>query len=371
MLEPLDIGDDEWPDVDGLSFTELVQLHEVLEWENVEADAVGQALPHPDIGVPPPNVPGVEGSSPFVSRAGWGGRTPTCHPTNFSLEGLTLHYSGPSPWTGVDRSSVARFLATALHSRCASIWRSFEAFHMDSRGGCCIFYHSAGCPHGVRFEGRPHTMRSGAQGTDDGNFRSFGVQTLMGLGDPLTDASKAAILDEEQRLGAPFRWGHKDWRDASGNIRTACPGDPAYDWRLAGFPSPTSEVDVIESDFTRIEAIFRAVVNDRTVTGVRGQVERAVQLLALSAGNVVYSTAEDSIYRDSITLPKVLAAVNQIEGVDVGPLLEAIKGIEVDVDEAGVAAAVLAVLTPEAIAAAIPNSVAQQVVDELHARLAA
>ncbi|MGH7342806.1 MAG: hypothetical protein ACREKH_20165 [Candidatus Rokuibacteriota bacterium] len=234
--EPLDIGDDDYPDIDGVSFPELVQLHEVMEWENAEADAAGLPLPHTAVGVPPPPDPGVRGSSPFVSRAGWGARTPTCHPTNFRLEGLTIHYSGPSPWTGVDRSSPERFLATALHSRCASIWRAFEAFHMDSRGGCCIFYHCGGCPHGTRFEGRPHTMRSGAQGTDDGNFRSFGIQTLMGLGDPLTDASKLALLDEETRLGVPFRWGHRDWKS------TSCPGDPAYEWRLAGFPSPTPVV---------------------------------------------------------------------------------------------------------------------------------
>jgi hypothetical protein len=44
-------------------------------------------------------------------------------------------------------------------------------------------------------------------------------------------------------------------------------------------------------------------------------------------------------------------------------------GVGGDVDEAAVAAAVLAVLTPEAIAGAIPDSLAQDVADELADRL--
>lgn len=42
---------------------------------------------------------------------------------------------------------------------------------------------------------------------------------------------------------------------------------------------------------------------------------------------------------------------------------------EVDVDEQAIANAVLAVLTPEAIAAGIPDDIAEQVANELHARL--
>ncbi|MGH8950152.1 MAG: hypothetical protein ACRDX9_01895 [Acidimicrobiia bacterium] len=649
--EPLDIGDDEGVPAD------LVELYEVMEWENAVADSEDHELPHPAIGVPPPPDPGVEGSSPFVSRAGWGGRTPTCHPTNFRLEALTIHYSGPSPWTGVDRSSVARFLATALHSRCASIWRSYEAFHMDTRGGCCIFYHcvdeeteiltedgwrrrealtvgdmvltlnhetglsewqpvlalnvypapaemilmrtdrhsslttpnhrwaterlrrrgpsrpfvgvdrlfvttesfgywdrvpvaadcadlptvakhddalvelvawfwtegtihrggtarnvsiaqsyaaidrcdrirstlrrcfgppvsamptrgnrtdgvprwreyrgghlaqfwlsadagdivqhlapgrvptthflrsltrsqlalfietsmlgdnsghdtlaqkdraaaeafqfavilagfgsslhprrpavstpdrplmwetrirkqrhfeprriqpivvagtgvvwcpttsnrtwlarregtvyftgnSAGCPHGVRFEGRPHTMRSGAQGTNVGNFRSFGVQTLMGLGDPLTDASKLALLDEEQRLGVPFRWGHRDWKS------TSCPGDPAYDWRHAGFPSPNTEDPFMALSDAQQEDLYKRVRE-------------------LCVANVPFyqdAQASDARFQVQQLLKRVLPApvnVDQLAAAIVAALPEG------DIDQATVEAGVRAVL---------------------------
>ncbi|MGH9248619.1 MAG: hypothetical protein ACRD0W_03755 [Acidimicrobiales bacterium] len=332
MAEPEDLGDDE-----GVP-TELVELYEVLEWENAVADSEGRELPHPQMGVPPPPDPGVRHSSPFVSKAAAGLRPATCISNNFRLEGLTIHYSGPSPWTSVDRSSSERFQATALHSRCASIWRSFQAFHMDDRGGCDIFYHGAACPHGTRFEGR--SGRSGAQGTDDGNFRSFGIQTLMGDGDPLTDASKAAFLDEEQRLGAPFRWGHRDWKS------TSCPGGPAYEWRLAGFPPPTTqEDDMTPEDHARIATV------------VRDDIRRLGQYLALGVANQAFP---GDLYGAGVTNPKLMAAVQQIEGVDV--------------DEAAIAAGILAGLNPveigQAVVAAIGPELAKDVIEALAAELA-
>lgn len=256
MAEPLDLGDDDYPDVDALSFPELVELHEVMEWQNAEAFTRGEPLPHPDIGVPPPPDPGEPGSSPLVSRAGWGARDPVCRPTNIEPEGITIHWSGPSPWTGVDRSSVERFLATASHSRCPSIWRAFENFHMDVRNGCMIFYTSGACPHGVRFEGRGPGVRTGAQGTNDGNLRSYAVQTLTGIDDPFSELSKSAALDEEARLGVPFRWGHRDWRDSQGRIRTECPGPIVYDWRQAGFPDPIPNQEIKEV-MAYVGSVFR------------------------------------------------------------------------------------------------------------------
>ena len=76
---------------------ELVELYEVLEWENAVADADGLDIPHPAIGVPPPNDPGVANSTPLVSRAGWGARAPRSI-TRRNLTMDTAHYGGPSPW---------------------------------------------------------------------------------------------------------------------------------------------------------------------------------------------------------------------------------------------------------------------------------
>lgn len=149
-----------------------------------------------------------------------------------------MHYGGPSPWTGagIDRSTPARFQATASHDRCASIWRAYQAYHLDTRGWCDVAYSSAVCPHGVRLEGRGPGIRTGAQGTNDGNRRSHAVCYLAGTGDPLTDPAKLAFLDEQQRLGSGLRWCHHDWHS------TSCPGDPIHQWRIAGTPRPGAAV---------------------------------------------------------------------------------------------------------------------------------
>ena len=210
---------------------ELVELYEVLEWENAVAAGEGLELPHPDVGVPPPNTPGVERSTPFHSRADWGARPPRYTTRIPSPEGLTLHYGGPSPWSGVDRSSVARFLVTADHARCATIMRAYQRYHMDNRGWADFAYSSGACPHGHRYEGRGPGNRTAAQGTTAGNDRSYATCYLVGEGDPITDHVKWACLDEGRRL-LRLRWGHRDWKP------TACPGAPTYAWRTAGFPAP-------------------------------------------------------------------------------------------------------------------------------------
>lgn len=279
ILEPEDAGDE------GGVPAELVELYEVLEWENAVADAAGDDLPHPEIGVPPANDPGVEQSTPFVTRAGWGARDPVCVSTSIKPEGDTLHYGGPSPWSGVDRSSAARFLATADHARCPTIMRAYQNFHLDSRGWCDFAYSSAVCPHGTRYEGRGPGVRTAAQGTNDGNLRSYATVGLWGDGDPLTDPAKLAYLDEGARL-ARLRWGHRDWKS------TACPGDPAYAWRVAGFPSPSSPPPPPEDDFDMrtdaeivaliVKGVWNAVavsdgVPGDAVASLKKRVEEAVE----------------------------------------------------------------------------------------------
>jgi len=171
--------------------------------------------------------------TPFHTRSDWGARVPVCSSTNIRPEGDTVHYGGPSPWTGtIDRSSPAAFQATADHNRCASILRAWQAYHMDTRGWCDLAYSSAVCPHGHRYEGRGPGLRTGAQGTNDGNLRSYATVYIGGEGDPFPDAAKLAFLDEGDRF-AGLRWGHRDWHP------TGCPGSPIYAWKTAGFPRPT------------------------------------------------------------------------------------------------------------------------------------
>jgi hypothetical protein len=89
---------------------------------------------------------------------------------------------------------------------------------------------------------------------------------------------------------------------------------------------------------------------------VRDDIHRLGQYLALGQGNQAFPGGPDSPWTAGITNPKLLAAINQIEGVDV--------------DETALATALLAVLTPQAIADALDDEIATEVVDLLHARLA-
>lgn len=171
--------------------------------------------------------------TPFHSRSDWGAR-PARYETHRYLGEDTAHYGGPSPWgSNVDRSSAARFYATADHNRCATIWRAYQAFHLDSRGWADIAYSSGVCPHGHRYEGRGPDVRTAAQGTTAGNNASHATCYIAGAGDPLTDQAKAAFADESRRLRG-LRKGHRDWKS------TACPGDPLYRWVHSGLSVPSS-----------------------------------------------------------------------------------------------------------------------------------
>lgn len=204
----------------------LIELYEVLEWERAVA---GLQTPASIAEV----AAGLVYGSPFHSRFDWGARPRVCSSTNIRPEGITAHYGGPSPWTGaIDRSTPDAFQATADHNRCATILRAYQAYHLDTKGWCDLAYTSATCPHGHRYEGRGPGQRTGANGTNDGNLRSYATVYIAGDADPFTDAAKRAFLDEQDRLGRPLRWGHRDWKS------TACPGAPIYAWRTAGFPPP-------------------------------------------------------------------------------------------------------------------------------------
>ena len=115
--------------------------------------------------------------------------------------------------------------------------RSHQAFHMDVNGWSDYAYNGAACPHGFGFIGRGRGVRSAAQGTTDGNNRSYAIQYMgagvhEGVEDPLTVEAKRAFYDMAAYLDRPLRRGHRDWKP------TACPGEPTYAWRLAGFPRP-------------------------------------------------------------------------------------------------------------------------------------
>lgn len=184
------------------------------------------------------------------------------------VEGTSSHYAGPSDWrqAGIDRSSPARFRDTTDHARCAAIMRAHQAFHMGpDRGWQDYAYSGAFCPHGYGYVGRGRGVRTAANGTADGNNRSYALQ-YMGAGehDPLTVEAKRAAIDMAAYLGQPLRWEHSDWKP------TACSGPQIRPWRRAGFPrpagapapkTPTKEWDEMASK-KEIQDAVRSVVRD-------------------------------------------------------------------------------------------------------------
>jgi hypothetical protein len=169
----------------------------------------------------------------LVTRAGAGLRPARSAAAAIASEGCTAHHAGDSPWRGADRSSAARFAATTDHNRCASLWRGFQAWHMDGRGWQDIAYNWGACPHGVRYEGRGRGRRSAANGTNSGNARSEAICYIAGAGDPLTDPAKHAFLDAAAASeGGRMRWDHSDWKS------TECAGDPIRGWEAQGWPRP-------------------------------------------------------------------------------------------------------------------------------------
>lgn len=166
----------------------------------------------------------------LVARAEAGLRPPNGDYSRITAEGITLHYGGPSPWPSHNPVDWR-------HDRCASIWRAWQAYHQQAHGWLDIAYSSGCCPHGVRYEGRGGGHRTAANGTDEGNGRSYACVYIAGVGDPLTDDAMLAVLDEQDRFGVSLRWDHGDW------YPTECAGTPVRLWKQRGFPRPLG-VDV-------------------------------------------------------------------------------------------------------------------------------
>lgn len=143
--------------------------------------------------------------------------------SNIRPEGVTVHYGGPSPWSG----GVGR----ADHGRCSTIVRSWHSYHL-SKGWSGLAYSAVVCPHGTIYKGRWRGKRTAANGTNPGNQRSYAVCYLAGDDDPVTEPAKRAFHDAAHALGQPLRWNHSEWKS------TSCAGDPIRAWQRAGWPLP-------------------------------------------------------------------------------------------------------------------------------------
>lgn len=165
-----------------------------------------------------------------VTRAQCGLRVPRSVSHNITPAGVTDHWNGDAipgfPWD---------------HSRCPSIWRADQAYHMDHNGWVDIAYTGGICIHGYIFEGRWWGARTAANGTDNGNQKSYAFCYMAGTGQPFTDAAKLAFLDAHDMArsvggaGAAV-WPHRFW------FNTDCPGDDVAAWIAAGLPRPAGAV---------------------------------------------------------------------------------------------------------------------------------
>lgn len=165
----------------------------------------------------------------LVKRAEWGARAPR------SRTPRTLSGASTGHWNG--NKIVISGSVTWDHSRCASIVRGIQNFHMDENGWVDIAYNFVECPHGYTFEGRGLNVVSAANGTNTANQSSHAIMCLAGQGNPFPDAEKVGFRSAVKYVGdntaAPDQCvGHRDHKP------TACPGDERYHWIRVGMPTP-------------------------------------------------------------------------------------------------------------------------------------
>lgn len=165
------------------------------------------------------------------SRSSWKARPPKYVNKGSMNKPSTGHWNGPTVKVGGK--------TTWDHSKCASLIRGIQNFHMDSRGWADIAYNFIVCPHRVIFEGRGFNIWNGANGTNTANRTSHAIMWLSGEDNPFTDGEKAAFreavkLVSDKTLAPDKAVGHRDHKS------TACPGDERYRWIQNGMNVPST-----------------------------------------------------------------------------------------------------------------------------------
>lgn len=146
------------------------------------------------------------------------GLVPARNPVRLSASLMTGHYGGDSPWGNADRGTADRFIASTDHSRCSTIWRGFQSWHMNGLGWSDVAYNFGACPHGDIFEGRGPGIKSGAQNGAPNN-KTFAWCFIAGAGDPFPMVTQLAVHHETTSA-----YGLRTTRDHSTWGNTACAG---------------------------------------------------------------------------------------------------------------------------------------------------
>lgn len=146
----------------------------------------------------------------FHNRSEWSRRASTCTARFVSseVEGVAVHWNGPA----VTLSPAAQL-------------RADEAYHMDAKGGCAIFYNLCVDQTGDVWEARGIELRGGANGDSSSNRRFVSICGLIGVGQAPTSAMYAAFRDAISLIRQRYPQAlaiktHNDVRPEP----TACPG---------------------------------------------------------------------------------------------------------------------------------------------------
>lgn len=177
----------------------------------------------------------------IINRAGWGAAAPKSRTSldPARLDGVTVH------WFGTPK-------AAATHAGCDDLLRSVQKTHMAPgglgvpNGGSDIAYNHAVCPHGSIYELRGFGVKTGANGTSEGNARHAAIVYMAGTGDPLTEDAKIGLnylIKEWRAKGAGTEVSpHRRWTGS------ACPGPDLILWLNAGRPTGAPVPDPEEPD---------------------------------------------------------------------------------------------------------------------------
>lgn len=194
----------------------------------------------------------------IIPRSEWKARAPKWRNEGNLDDPSTGHWNGPT--------IVLSGKKTWDHSKCGSILRGIQNFHMDFQNWSDIAYNFAVCPHRYIFELRGLDVINGANGTNDGNRSSHAIFFFAGEGNPFTEEEKAGFREcvryISERTSAPdAAIGHRDHKP------TTCPGDARYNWIHDGMPVKSKQKTNVEKETIMQTAILLIKIHYGNVRG--------------------------------------------------------------------------------------------------------
>jgi hypothetical protein len=276
----------------------------------------------------------------WVPRSEWGARParpgiPALNPAD--TYGVVLHHNGPA-------------MGIVDHSQCWVKVLNIQSYHMNTKGWLDIAYTALFCDHGYVFEGRGWHKRQGANGDDDvgpddgPDSRWLTFMWLGGIGEvPSAEAMEAArwCVAEARARGAG--WAVKPHSDFKNK---PCPGD-----ELRAFARQFDGINLGDE----MSALAESQVNDLWNLFVRGLSDE--EKATFNRGGYAVLATNHQVLN---VLPAQVAAAAAAAR---DAVLQALAGIDVDLDAADIQAIV------SAVAESVGTTLSDAVANELSERL--